>query len=482
MPSSPAIRWFPFSLSAALFLWAGRFRGAQPPARNYAQEARDRCQQAEKAWQQAGSPAEDSPTGDALVVAAIFADRPDLVDTVLTHEPTYQGPISIPRGGRTVPLHILHGFTTFTSDLQSEMFASIEYPETGWLARRITPDAIEVWTPKHGWLFSGDGRLFHQATVHRGTGFGRQWYGAFLPDGRWVTTDLQDTDVHLPDTDGRLTFFSAKGRRQRSLSCEELAPSDGKYADLIGWARSDREGQGWVVNVGSEEGRATVWIGPTGPARILKPGERWGLCYPRALGPRMTTFLLTLGVPDDQSQWELSQNNTGHGPGVGFPEYERESFPASRHWDDSRRSGHVIPGGNNVFGFWPGKSSYFIGAEEYRDPPNANVHTRKRFDRLDSSVVAIIDKTWFFDSADKLLASLRARRIGDAADGRSMLFRVTADSRILTLSPDLQVKAMRRFVWHDHSTADAVALWDDLRLGLFIRNERLILASWNRDH
>jgi hypothetical protein len=465
-------------VSVALFLWVGGLRGEPPSGRDYAQEARDRCQQAEKDWQKAGSPAEGSPTGDALVGAAISADRPDLADAVLTRAPTYRGCISIPGGGKRVRLRTLHRFTTFKADLENEMFASIEYPEEGWLARRITSDAIEVWTPKHGWLFTGHGQLLHQASVQRGTGYGRQWYGAFLPDGRWVTTDLQDTDVHLPDTDGRLTFFSAKGRRQRSLTCEELAPSDGEHGDLIGWGRSDREGKGWVVNVGSEEGRATVWIGPTGPARVLKPGERWVLCYPRALGPRMTTSLLTLGVPDDHSQWELSQDSVGHGPGVGFPDYERESFPANRHWDGFGRSGHVIPGGNNVFGFWPGKSSYFIGAERYLETPDAHGHTRKRLVRMDNSVAAIIDKTWFFDSSDKLLASLRARRIGNAADGKSMLFRITADSRILTLSPDLQVKALRRFIWNDGSTADAVALWDDLRLGLFIRNERLILAAW----
>ena len=59
-----------------------------------------------------------------------------------------------------------------------------------------------------------------------------------------------------------------------------------------------------------------------------------------------------------------------------------------------------------------------------------------------------------------------------------MLFRVTADSRIMTLGADLRVKAMRRFVWKDGSTANTVVLWDDLSRGLFIRNQHLILASW----
>jgi hypothetical protein len=460
-------RYLPAAL--AILLCIGRLHGEPPPEHDYARESRERCLQAEKDWNEAGSPGEDSPSGDALVEAAIFANRPDLVTAVFTHEPTYKGRIRVPRRGATVPLRILHRFSTFEAELQYEMFASIGNPE-GWLARRITSNAIEVWTAKHGWLFSGSGRLLHQATVHRGTGWGREWYGAFLPDGRWMTTDLQETD-------GRLTFYSTKGKRLRSLSCEELAPDDRTHVDLIGWGRSDRDGKGWVVNVGSEEGRATVWVGPTGPPRVLKPGERWDLCYPRALGPRMTYAKLTTCVSDDQDQWELSQHAAGHGPGVEFPSYWRESRINGAR---DNGSAHVVPYGSEVFGFWPEKSSYFIGSVEYLEPDDPPVRTRERLVRLDGSVARILNITWFFDSADKLLASIRARRIGDAADGQSMLFRVTADSRIVTLSPDLRVNAVRRFVWADGSTADAVVLWDDLRLGLFIRNERLLLASWGR--
>jgi len=59
-----------------------------------------------------------------------------------------------------------------------------------------------------------------------------------------------------------------------------------------------------------------------------------------------------------------------------------------------------------------------------------------------------------------------------------MLFRVTADSRIASIGPDLHVRKIWRFVWRDGSTADAVTLWEDLRLGLFIRAGRLELAKW----
>jgi hypothetical protein len=60
-----------------------------------------------------------------------------------------------------------------------------------------------------------------------------------------------------------------------------------------------------------------------------------------------------------------------------------------------------------------------------------------------------------------------------------MLFRLTADSRIVTLGPDLRTQAVRRFTWQDGKTADAVTLWADLKMGLFIRGERLMLARWD---
>ena len=91
----------------------------------------------------------------------------------------------------------------------------------------------------------------------------------------------------------------------------------------------------------------------------------------------------------------------------------------------------------------------------------------------------VVDKTWLFNPAGKLSGWVRARRVGDSADGRSELFRMTADSRILLLGPDLSVQAMRRMVWPEGSIADAVFLWDDLRLGLFILDHHLVLAGWN---
>jgi len=369
------------------------------------------------------------------------------------------------------------------------MFASMEERENGWLARRITADRIEVWTASHGWLFDGAGKLLHEARPPRRKGTGREWYGAFLPDGRWVTTDLDEMD-------GNLYFFSPQGKLQRTLTYDELSGGDRTASHLIGWARSDGAGTGWVVNVGSEEGVATVQVGPSEPVRVLKGYERWQRCFPRALGPR--GWYISLSVPEDSGRGEISRSEAGHGPGVGYPTYtfsQRESAgKAGARGPGADSVSHIIPNGNCVFGYWPGSLKSFVGSDgnnvdelhffnhddaKLRDYEPSGIRTRKFQENIfESPPNPIIDKSWLFDADGDLVAWIRARRIGDAADGHSLLFRVTADSRVATLDPELNVRSIRRFAWGDRSTADAVFLWDDLQVGLFIRDKHLVLARW----
>jgi hypothetical protein len=152
-----------------------------------------------------------------------------------------------------------------------------------------------------------------------------------------------------------------------------------------------------------------------------------------------------------------------------------------------------VPNGNWVFGFWPGKKSFFIGADgnnaqeaemaglqvNLSDMEPSGTLSRKTYENLgNGGRRPIIDKTWFFDPKGKVTGWIRARRVGDAADGGTMHFRVSADSRLATLGPDLKVRKMRRLAWADGSTADAVFLWEDLHLGFFIRGKHLVLARW----
>ncbi len=422
------------------------------------------CERLYAAWLKAGPPEASSPQSLELIRNAISIDRRDIVEDVLAGGPAIRRMLSLPNGAKRVELQVLRTFSEIDACLEEEMYAS------DWVARRITDNTLEVWTPKHGWLIDRSGHVLHEAEPQRQDGEGREWFGAFLSNGNWITTDLQPTD-------GKLSFFTEKGTLIRTLTCEELAPrprGDEWKAHLIGWGRSDRDGDGWVVNVGSEEGWATVWVGSTGPAMVLQKGRRWAFCYSRALGPRGSPW--SMSVPDDRDQMHLQREEEMHGSEVGYPTYSRDY---SHRPTGRRMVQHIIPDGSYNFGFWPGQDSYFIGSEREGDKHEASgLKTHKRLHYENGPDTPQIDKTWLFDGNGKLSAWVRARRIGDAADHESMLFRVTGDSRIATIGPDLQVREMRRLVWKDGTTADAITLWEDLRLGLFVRRGHLVLATW----
>ena len=473
-------------LLAALALVAVRSAAALDDRdREFAQRGRE-CDKLFVQWRRTRDPRARARLGGELIRAAIQVGERRYVEEVAADGKLSAKELRFPRRPRTVPLRELRTFDGIeTSPSQEDGYHVIDDgpdPSTakGWLVRRITHDAWEVWTPTHGWLFDAKGQVLNEARPIRGDGTGREWYGAFLPDGRWVTTDLQEHD-------DRLTFFSRDGQRLRQLTSAELAPyksedgSEDTSLCLLGWARSDKDGSAWVVNVGDNQGYATVRVGPEGPARVLGGIERWGLCRPRALGPR--GWYISLDVPDDAGQTMLNRRVPGHGMGLGYPEYrlsEAKAFSLQEVPDyefdedpasDEPVDGVVLPDGNDVFGFWPGGQDLFIctekefgiggpklkgGAEEYPD----------------------VDKTWFFDRRWRLQGWTRARRLADAADGRSMLLRTDGDGRIVTLGPDQRASEVRRFVWPDGKTADAVTLFDDLRLGLFVRRSRLVLAGW----
>ncbi len=448
-------------------------------------------QQAKLSWIQAGRPGKGE-TADQFFAAAVKADEPEMAEQVLTEGLIKKRMISIPKGGKKVTLHPIKVFHEFSAALNEETYSCM-MRQGGWLSRRITQNAIEIWTSKHGWLFDGSGKLLNEAQPPRHSGWGREWYGAFLPDGQWITTDIDEWD----DT---LSFFSASGTLLKTMLSSQLAPEplqNGilifRYYEpsgLIGWARSDKAGDGWIVNVGSELGYATVRIGPDGPARLLHGVERWQSCYLRTLGPRGSPWWVN--VPNDSGDRVISRNEAGHGSWVGFPTYavgtvEKNWNPYGDTPNHEVDWGKDIPSGEYNFGFWPGKKSVFICSETYCDGTMESAHTRVA-DYVERTTDQgakweksnpIVDKTWFFSETGKLQGWLRGWRIGDAADGQSMLFRLSADSRVVTLQPDMTTAKIRRLAWPDGAIADAVILWDDLKLGLFVRNHHLILARWN---
>ena len=494
------LRIFLRRLLLAGLIFATLHAGAAPDDwdKELAQRRRG-CDELFAAWRRVRLPQAQARLNNELLQAAICAERPGYVEEIAAGGKLAAKELRLPHRARTVPLHELRTFDGIETSLgQEDGYYDADYstkPVTakGWLVRRITRDAWEVWTPTHGWLFDGTGRALNEALPARGDGTGREWFGAFLPDGRWVTTDLQEHD-------DRLTFCSRDGQRLRQLTSAELAPPgpDEPSLCLIGWARSDKDGAGWIVNVGDNQGYATVHVGPEGPARVLSGIERWQLCRPRALGPR--GFYISLDVPDDAGQTVLNCRSPGHGVYVGFSAYSLQAaqefslrdIPDFKPQEDPVPGAPVdyvtLPDSNDIFGFWPGGQDLFIGTEATREPSSHEATRTRKFDATESFDTAsgtgrkkpylVVDKTWFFDRRWTLQGWTRARRLADAADGRSMLLRTDSDGWVVTLRPDLRATEVRRFAWPDGKTADAVTLFDDLRLGLFVRSGKLVLAGW----
>jgi hypothetical protein len=304
--------------------------------------------------------------------------------------------------------------------------------------RRITPANFEAWTPKHGWLFDSKGRVLNEAKPPRRDGIGREWHGAFIPDGHWITTDLWERD----DT---LYFFSPAGKLQRQFKAADLAPEQGDWrgTNLIAWARGDRQGRGWVANLGSEGGWARVFITPTGKPEILQDADApWKLCYTRDLEPK--GFYIQLHRPADDLKFSIDYQSAGHGSWVGFPTYS---------WGDNVRI--VIPDGGNNFGFLPGTHSPFITIQHYNKDPF---------------------RTWFFDSAGKCLGWAAADYFADAP-GLKGIWLVDADNVVNTLDLALKPQSKLRFTLNG-ADATPIKLFPDLKLGFFKSGNHALLAKW----
>ncbi|MEO6054124.1 MAG: hypothetical protein ABIP97_08945 [Chthoniobacterales bacterium] len=381
-------------------------------------------------WHKSGS-THDAELQSNLILAAIRAERPQVVEEVAAGGDVAAKEIKLPTEVAPLPLKVLFDFGVLPPGPYSE--------QTPWVIRRMTKNHFEVWLPKHGWLFNGEGKLESEAFPPRRDGKGREWYGAFLPDGQWVTTDLWESDRTLH-------FFSAKGKWRKDRTAKQLAPPKDPlaFSDILGWARCDKRGKGWVVSIGANGGRAIVFVTPKGEARELKGSEPWQLCYLRDMEPK--GMFTCLSRPSDDGKTRMEFHSPSHGPQVGFPEYNFAHAEVR------------IAGGDTNFGFFPGSDKVFIGASPYtwnaNEPP----------------------KTWFFNPDGTCLGWIRGAYLTDSADGKAMLF-LDANGDVVTMSTELVSKSRERFTV-DGVPAIASRLFPDLHLGLFRVKEELILARW----
>lgn len=393
-------------------------------------------------WTKETDPEKKKEIGEDLSHAAIHSDQPQFVAEVATGGKFAEKEIKLDEKATPVLLRILKSFEPEKAQWSDH---------AAWVIRRMTRDRFELWLPHHGWLFDAKGKLLNEARPPRRDGMGREWYGAFLPDGRWVTTDLWEMDCTLH-------FFSRQGKWLKDIRSDELVPRkpDDEYSapSLIGWCRCDREGKGFVLSVGANGGRGNAWVSAAGDHRLLREKESpWKISYPRDLEPK--GMYTSLSVPNDAGDVQLHRSEPGHGSEVGFPTYS---------WSEVSL---IIPGGR-TFGFWPSSSDVYVVTEDYTAIDNADGT---------SDNGPVIRHTWFYNADSTFAGWINAVRLADTTKRDGMLF-ADEHGRIITLGKDRKLRSIEQFQWNDGLPASPRTLYPELRLGFFERGNEIALARW----
>ena len=314
--------------------------------------------------------------------------------------------------------------------------------DTVW--RRITKDRFEIWTPKSGKLYDATGKKVAEANVRRGDGWGRQWYGAFLPDGRWITTDINERDDEV-------TAFSSKGKVAWVVKGGKLIPKS-KDPDayeslpLIAWARSDQSGKAWIVSVGSEFGRGFVRLTPDG--KWTKIENPWKECFPQQL--RSRGMYIDRHTKSDDGSVSVNRTEAGHGMHVGWPHYRFEKADV------------MIPNGDD-FGILPESWAAFVETD-------CGTHNATKEERKD-------ERVWLFDAKGTYQHWIKGRNLGASLPSGGLWIRQLDDTCAL-VGKDYAVKSRLKFSTPQKQALIPVELHDDIGLGLFLVDEKLVLGTW----
>ncbi len=372
---------------------------------------------------------------------AVRADRADLIERMLAGDRLAETEVKVDGPAVACEVTVRDRMPAVSAISEGSSY------QTVW--RRITKDRFEIWTPTEGRLYDAGGKLLATAKVRRGDGWGRQWYGAFLPDGSWVTTDLDERD-------DKLTMFSSKGKRVWSIKGGTLIPED-KDPDadsslpLIAWSRSAKDGKAWVVSVGSEFGRGRVRVTPDGKWRKVE--SPWKECLPQQLGPR--GMYTSKYVMSDDGSISISRHEPSHGVFVGWPVYQ---FPGELRC--------MIPGGEK-FGILPDAWSAYVEANYHGSDSltESSMEDRQK------------ERVWFFDAKGKFQRWITGHGAGSSLASGS-LWVVLPDYRCVRVDKGFSVGSHRKFVIGKEKLLMPVEIHEDIHLGLFRQEDKLVLGSW----
>jgi len=417
-----------------------------------------------KAWHRESDPKKKEEIGEKVLELANKADATDIGLELFAGKSVAQAELPVPTNAVALPLTSIKEW-----DLTRNEYDTAD----ACVIRRIGPKNFELWTPKSGWLFDEKGKVLAEAKVSRRDGTGRQWYGAFLPDGQWITTDLWERD-------DRIYLFSKQNKLINSFPA----------GDIAGWGRADDTGTHWVVGVSgyghadldtSSDLQISPWGWKQHMAHWLKrchlpvPDPSWKFVEkiksardfvdPRNLGSRGIRCGET--SESDDRKASISWDQPGHGRWVGWPHYSMNTtghgWESCIPWKDT-----------DNLGFFPGSRVTWVGGNKYpvrlEIDPN---QPRREFEYF---------RSWIINTDGKVLGWLPAERVGDDPDGKRMWF-VDEQGRLLKVASDGKVSEVLQPTLAGATGNDAPfahVLFPDLKLGFFYTKPgHLVLARWN---
>ena len=150
---------------------------------------------------------------------------------------------------------------------------------------------------------------------------------------------------------------------------------------------------------------------------------------------RVRGFFIELYVDSDDGKAVLIRSCPGHGKGVPWPSYT---------------PGGTIYEGDKNFGFWPRSHAFYIETDRGPDKPH---------------------EVWFFDERSKYEGQAQGAFLGDGSKPGSLLIE-SEDGAVLEVAhtpAGLAITNRRQFQWPDGTTAIPLAIYDDWKLGFFLR-------------
>jgi len=421
-----------------------------------------------KAWHEEADPKKKGEIRQQVLELAIKAQDMDIGEELFAGKSVAQAELPVPTNAVALPLTTIKEW-----DLPQDRWNS----RYACAIRRIGPKNFELWTSKRGWLFNEKGTSLAEAKVPRRDGTGRHWYGAFLQDGQWITTDLWDFD-------GRVYIYSPNNKLLSSFSLMKYSkdPDDAGIPSHYStdWTIADCDQRHWIIHIlaagcdrtnlrVSEWGwrpkigrwltRHHLWVPDSSWLPVEKISSLKTSVDFRNLGSRFALCGATADSDDGLAR--ISWDEPGHGPGVGWPDY---SMNASSH-----RWNSCIPcKDTDNLGFFPGSLTTWVGGNKYPVPPG-------RWYREESF------RSWIIDPDGKVLGWLPAERVGDDPDGKRMWF-VDEQGRLLKVAQNGAVSEVLQPTLPGATGNDAPfahVLFPDLKLGFFYTKPgHLVLARW----